>query len=317
MININNLTISGTNLPAVESYEEAVEKIPVIRDASIEDKDSINRLLNAVSAFNGIVDAGRRAITSAQSLEDLSELNKRTLNAAQTANSLAVYGQMRIGELLEQIPKTPGKRTDLEMAATSSAVSEEVKPKTEVVKDLGFSKDQVSDYQTLAKNPEVVEQVLREAKESGKVVSMAEMQRKIKEAKLQGRYDAKQDYELELERAKNKFGMERTRATQMEAEYKKKIDDLLEQQEFANSRSDLASNCFVFCNACHYFLKQYGSLSMIADHFDDLPASNQEDYRKAVTAMMAWSQNLYQLIGGNENEQKHYDNKPELIGQGV
>ena len=259
----------------------------MIRDASIEDKDSISRLLNAVSAFNGIVDAGRKTITSTRNIEELSELNKRTLSAAQTANSLAFYGQLRIGELLAQIPKTPGKRTDLEMAATSSTVSEEVKPKTEIVKDLGFSKDQVSDYQTLAKNPEVVEQVLREAKESGKVVSMAEMQRKLKEAKLEGRREANRDYQTDLNKAKNEAAAARS-----------ELASLRNQTEAAKSQQRLLDYSYQFCSICHVFLKDAGGLSFIAEQIMDLPPKEMADYKKAIHSVLAWAQNLTDFIGG-------------------
>lgn len=287
MININNLTISGNNLPSVGSYEEAVEKIPVLRDANLEDKDSISRLLNAVSAFNGIVDAGRRAITSAKSIEDLSELNKRTLNAAQTANSLAVYGQMRIGELLEQIPKVGFRGNQHTQVEVNSEEPEITKPKTEVVKNLGFDKHQVSDYQTLAKNPEVVEQVLREAKESGKVVSIAEMQRKIKEAKLQGRYDADKDYHHELEKAKNDAAFARS-----------ELAKLRNQTEEAKSLQRLLDQSYYFCNACRSFLAEVGGLSFIADQIMDLPPKELADYKKAIFAVLAWAQNLTDYIGG-------------------
>ena len=285
MININDLTISGNNLPSVESYEEAAAKIPVIRDANLEDKDSIGRLLNAVSAFNGIVDAGRKTITTTRSLEDLSELNKRTLSAAQTANSLAFYGQMRIGELLAQIPKAPANQYSQE-SGFSEAV-EKAKPKTEVVKDLGFDKHQVSDYQTLAKKPEVVEQVLREAKESGKVVSMAEMQRKIKEAKLQGRYDADKDYHHELEKAKNDAAFARS-----------ELAKLRNQTEGAKSLQRLLDQSYYFCNACRSFLTEVGGLGFIADQIMDLPPKELADYKKAIFAVLAWAQNLTDYIGG-------------------
>lgn len=284
---MNEITTIENTLPSVGSYEEAVEKIPVLRDVNLEDKDSIDRLLNAISAFNGIADAGRRAITSAKSIEDLSELNRRTLNAARTANSLVVYGQMRIGELLAQIPKTPGKRTDIETSITSSPAIEEVKTKAEVIKDLGFSKDQVSDYQALAKNPEIVEQVLREAKESGKVVSMAEMQRKIKEAKLQGRYDADKDYHHELEKAKNDAAFARS-----------ELAKLRNQTEEAKSLQRLLDQSYYFCNTCHSFLKEAGGLSFLAEQVMDLPPKELADYKKAIFAVLAWAQNLTEFIGG-------------------
>ncbi len=242
-------------------------------------------MLNAVSAFNGIVDAGRKAITNAQSIEDISELNKRTLNAAQTANSLAVYGQMRIGELLAQIPKVSANQYTTESAI--SDVVEKPKPKTETVRELGFSKDQVSDYQNLAKNPEVVEQVLKEAQASGKFVSMAEMQRKIKEAKLEGRRDANRDLQMDVERARNEA-----------AAVKSELAELRNQTESAKSQQRLLDYSYQFCSICHVFLKDAGGLSFIAEQVMDLPPKELADYKKAIHAVLAWAQNLSEFIGG-------------------
>lgn len=287
---MNELTTSANNFPSVDSYEEAVEKIPVIRDVNLEDKNSIDRLLNAISAFNGIVDAGRRAITNSKSVEEISELNKRTMNAAQTANSLIVYGQMRIGELLKQIPKATANNNPSGKTKEEAQNRERPnlgKTKAEVVKDLGLSKDQVSDYQTLAKNPEVVEQVLREAKESGKVVSMAEMQRKIKEAKLQGRYDADKDYHHELEKAKNDAAFARS-----------ELAKLRNQTEEAKSLQRLLDQSYYFCNTCRSFLQEVGGLGFIADQIMDLPPKELADYKKAIFAVLAWAQNLTDYIGG-------------------
>lgn len=60
--------------------------------------------------------------------------------------------EQRIGELLLAIPSASGRRTDLE---TSSERVEKVKTKSETVKEMGYSKDEASDYQQMAKHPEV------------------------------------------------------------------------------------------------------------------------------------------------------------------
>lgn len=236
------------------------------------------------------MDAGRKTITSTRNIEELSELNKRTLSAAQTANSLAFYGQLRIGELLAQIPKATAANNPSGKPKEEPQIHEEVnlgKSKTEVVKDLGFSRNQVSDYQTLAKNPEVVEQVLREAKESGKVVSMAEMQRKLKEAKLEGRREANRDYQTDLNKAKNEAAAARS-----------ELANLRNQTEAAKSQQRLLDYSYQFCSICHVFLKDAGGLSFIAEQIMDLPPKEMADYKKAIHSVLAWAQNLTDFIGG-------------------
>lgn len=61
------------------------------------------------------------------------------------------------------IQKAQGKRSDLE---TSSGQVEEVKTKAEIAKEQGYSKDQVSEYQRLAQNPEIVQKVIDDAARS-------------------------------------------------------------------------------------------------------------------------------------------------------
>lgn len=55
--------------------------------------------------------------------------------------------EQRIGEILLSIPKQAG-------AVNSSRDVEKLKTKSEVVSDMGYSKDQVSDYQRMAQNHE-------------------------------------------------------------------------------------------------------------------------------------------------------------------
>ena len=52
----------------------------------------------------------------------------------------------RIGELLLNIPKASGKRTDLE---TSGQRSTEVKTKSETISDMGYGEREAKDYQQM------------------------------------------------------------------------------------------------------------------------------------------------------------------------
>lgn len=71
---------------------------------------------------------------------------------------------MKCGELLNQMPKQSGARTDLQPLRPATkrlygdSEIETPKPKLEIAKELGFSKDQVSQFQQLADNPEIVRQ---------------------------------------------------------------------------------------------------------------------------------------------------------------
>lgn len=73
--------------------------------------------------------------------------------------------EVRIGELLKQIPTAPGgdrrsedfkHRTDAKFE-NSCANHTPSKPKLELAKDLGFDKDQVHRFETLANNKDIVQ----------------------------------------------------------------------------------------------------------------------------------------------------------------
>ena len=74
--------------------------------------------------------------------------------------------ETRIGDLLKQLPKQPGKRTDLKPIDSSVVRLNEQKPKHEVITDLGFSQKQAERFETLGSNKDLVEQVKAEAREN-------------------------------------------------------------------------------------------------------------------------------------------------------
>lgn len=62
--------------------------------------------------------------------------------------------------MLKEIPKAQGHRTDM---ATSSLQDDEVKPKTETVSELGFNRNQVSQFQRMADHEEQVQEAVLDA----------------------------------------------------------------------------------------------------------------------------------------------------------
>ena len=70
---------------------------------------------------------------------------------SQTFAKVSIYTDQRIGEILRELPKKQGKRTD----TTSSPMGEEV-TKAQALEDAGISRKQAYDLQAMAANPEVV-----------------------------------------------------------------------------------------------------------------------------------------------------------------
>ena len=86
----------------------------------------------------------------------------------------------KMSELLLQIQKQSGKRTDLE---TSLPNGNEVRTKTEIVSDMGMSSKQVSQYQQMAQNPDAVQAAIQKAIDNGDVVSRNQVMKEIRSVK--------------------------------------------------------------------------------------------------------------------------------------
>lgn len=98
---------------------------------------------------------------------------------AQEIAELVTLSEVKIGAMLKEIPSKAGARTDIK--TTSSNRHEEVKPKMEVAKDLGFTKDQVSQFQRMADHEDVVQKAIVEARENDDIISRNAVLKKIEE----------------------------------------------------------------------------------------------------------------------------------------
>lgn len=104
---------------------------------------------------------------------------------AQEIAELVTLSEVQIGRMLKEIPKVEhsGNQYTQKME-TSHKVEESKQPtKTETIKELGFSKDQVSQFQQMADHEEVVHEAIAEARERDDIVSRSAVLQKIAEAK--------------------------------------------------------------------------------------------------------------------------------------
>ena len=86
------------------------------------------------------------------------------LKEAQEISEAVLDAEVKIGELMRDVPKTQGKRTDIQ--PTDSVVG-----KYDVIREAGFTPKQVERFETLAAHPEIVEQAKAEARENDDIVS--------------------------------------------------------------------------------------------------------------------------------------------------
>lgn len=77
--------------------------------------------------------------------------------------------EVRIDELMQKVPTQ--SRYNAEKRQDTGVASFHGKTKTEIVEEAGFTTKQVQRFETLAKNPDIVEQAKAEARENDDIVS--------------------------------------------------------------------------------------------------------------------------------------------------
>lgn len=137
--------------------------------------DTLEDLSQFVLVNKAKLDAYRVKLRTINRLSDAQEIREQTLQEMQDISSALIAAETRIGEILLSIPKQAGRPSE-----NSSSGVEKLKTKAEVTEEMGYSKDQVSDYQRMAQNPAIVNLVIEQAEREGKVVSHAQVMKEIK-----------------------------------------------------------------------------------------------------------------------------------------
>lgn len=95
----------------------------------------------------------------------VAEVRKQKLTEAQDIADALLLAEMRLGELISEIPESPGKRTDL------NPEDDVQRSKKDVVQALGFSVKTAQRFETLAKHPDIVASMSAEARADGEIIS--------------------------------------------------------------------------------------------------------------------------------------------------
>lgn len=246
------------------------------------------------------------------------EIRDQTLKEAQEVSTALIAAEQRIGELLLSIPTASGKRTDLE---TSSDRKEEVKTKTETVKEMGYSKNDVSDYQQMAKNPEVVQKVIDEAMARGEVVTKASVMREIKfykdriatleKQKTQTVEVVPDDYKEAKNKARSFDAETKQLNNKLRESYKKQREleeEIRELKALTNEdlqNRNLNENVYYFCAMANNFVGNVGGLVWLTERIADMPKKQRDLFMKAANALRDFSvvfvQNLERGLNGEQN----------------
>lgn len=120
------------------------------------------------------VRANIRAIDKLQLAEDVREQKKEE---AQMLAEALLDAEVRIGDLLKQIPKVKNQYDK----CNSQQCEKQKETKQEVITRLGFNKDQANRFETLSSNKEIVEQVKAEARENEDIPTRSRVLQLVKE----------------------------------------------------------------------------------------------------------------------------------------
>lgn len=110
------------------------------------------------------------------------EVRTQKLAEAQDIAEAVLDAEVRIGELMREVPKASGGDRRSEDFKNNTDVTFE-KTKAEVIAEAGFTTMQVSRFETLAAHPEIVEQAKAEARENDDIVSRSLVLEKVKAQK--------------------------------------------------------------------------------------------------------------------------------------
>ena len=139
--------------------------------------DTIEDLSKFVIVGREKLKAVKAAISAIEKVNLAKEVHQQKLAEAQELAEVVIEAEARLGELLKAIPKatTNHKKPDLENRNASN-----FKTKSEAVRDMGFNKDQVSEFQQMADKPEVIERAKAKAREENRVLSHSDVMKEIK-----------------------------------------------------------------------------------------------------------------------------------------
>ena len=272
--------------------------------------DTIEDLTQFVLVGKAKLNAYMIKLQTVNRLSVAQEIRDQTLKEAQEVSTALIAAEQRIGELLLSIPKGTGNQYT---NANSTRVE-----KAKVVEKMGYSKDDVSDYQRMAQNPEVVQKVIDEAMARGEVVTKASVMREIKfykdriatleKQKTQTVEVVPDDYEelkeqlktaqAEAKRAKDDFWKIR----EEQKEQNKKIKTLESQIEEDKRVEDVERDMNYFTNSTHEYIRRFGGHVWTFEHFDAASDEAKKAFIKAIQTLDGFAQQLLKNIGGSLNE---------------
>lgn len=171
---MNSLTVRKNNVPA--QIEDLTKFVLVGRE----------KLVAVRAEIRAIDKVGLAREVRLQKLEEAQDISEAVLDA-----------EVKIGELMAKLPKQNTHNR------AKNRLDSGVASKTQIIENAGFSVKQAQRFETLAKNPELVEQAKAEARENDDIVSRSLVLEKVKQKKREEKEEKR-----ESERRENAIKIE-------------------------------------------------------------------------------------------------------------
>lgn len=286
--------------------------------------DTLEDLTQFVLVGQATLNAYMLKLRTVNKLSVAQEIRDQTLKEAQDVSTALIAAEQRIGEILLSIPKASGGVNQYNKEDFSGHVE---KTKSETISEMGYSKDEAHDYQTMAKNPEVVQRVIEDALSRGDVVTKTQVLKEIKAAKDEAKRQAEEmqkaleDAEAELEELRQRkpetivqrvevvpddYKQAKKELAALKADLKReqlKADEkqgrILELQDRINElegvtkegleHENLVENVYYFAQVVNNFVGNVGGLVWLVDRIADMPKKEKDIYMKASMAFKDWA----------------------------
>lgn len=292
--------------------------------------DTIEDLSKFVLVNEERIQALRAQIRAIKKVNVAKEVYEQKLAEAQEIGQITVEAAQKMGELLLQIQKGSGHYSK----------SENQPPlKNTITAEMGMTRNQVSQYQQMAQNPEAVQTAIQKAIENGDVVSRSQVMKEIraikdqvaerdrKIAELESRSSTTivkevvpDDYEAQKRQARafeRDYRNEQKKVAEKQKEIlqlKDEIEELKGATKEGLDTENLSQNVFYFCTLANNFIGNVGGLVWLTDRIADMPDRERDMFLKAAYSFRDWAQAFSQNL-----ERSMYDkrNDESFGGRGI
>ena len=300
--------------------------------------DTLEDLTQFVLVGKSKLNAYMLKLRTVNRLTTAQEIRNQTLEETQELANALIAAEQRIGELLLSIPKAQGFASTIRDNGVQN-----VKTKTETIKDMGYGEREAKDYQQMAKNPEIVRKVIEDATAAGEVVTKSAVMKQIQKAKEEARAEAQAEinrlkadnrtlanrskpetkivevepedyqqmkskarsYDSEVARLNNKINQ----VYEEKRKLQDQIDDLKQVTQEGLEAGNLSENVFYFCTLANNFVGNAGGLVWLTSRINDMSDRERALFLKAAQALRDFSQVFTQNM-----ERMKYDESDAVIG---